>query len=92
MEPRVEILRSPGNGEGHRLKRKKRRGGEAEFLLPRRGGKDGEETRRVASGGLRFIAYLHIFTESPRRFIKFNVFTRVGAIPFPGRFVDTLYL
>lgn len=32
--------------------------------------------RRIGGGALRFIAYLHIFTESPRRFIKFNVFIR----------------
>lgn len=29
MESRVEIFRSPGNGEGHRLKRRNRRGEEA---------------------------------------------------------------
>lgn len=29
MESRAEIFRSPGNGEGHRLKRRKRRGEEA---------------------------------------------------------------
>lgn len=42
------------------------------------GGPWREEEEEEGGGSLRFIAYLHIFTESPRRFIKFNVFTRVG--------------
>lgn len=48
-------------------------------------GESGSDSGRRAS--LRFIAYLHISTESPRRFIKFNVFTRIDA----RRIADTLY-
>lgn len=47
-------------------------------------GEDHRATRRGRrEGSLRFIAYLHIFAESPRRFIKFNVFIRVGTVAAP---------
>ena len=89
---RVEISRSPGNREGCRLKgtgrgkekeREREREREREARGEERRKNSEAETAKKRDGrhreeGLRFIAYLHIFTESPRRFIKFNVFTRVG--------------
>lgn len=42
--------------------------------------------------GLTLYCVFTYFRRIPRRFIKFNVFTRVGAMASPRRFVDTLYL
>lgn len=62
---------------------RRRSGRKADRLRRRSGG--GRRDDRGGTGSLRFIAYLHIFPESPRRFIKFNVFTGVAAAATPRR-------